>query len=146
MASSKRPRASSSSSSLATSPEPSQTTPTTDPPPSKASRIHPSESSKSPSSPEAGTISSVGDGNRYPHHPILCNLPPTCQSRPTPIPNTMELERHYAMFHAHVCQFDRCGCVFPEERFLELVSFYLPFLWGGSFFVDNFEKASDGVS
>ncbi|TRM58744.1 hypothetical protein BD626DRAFT_410118 [Schizophyllum amplum] len=30
------------------------------------------------------------------------------------------MEAHYAKYHAHVCEVDKCGCVFPDERFLEL--------------------------
>lgn len=54
--------------------------------------------------------------------PLLCNLPPTCHRQPTPIANTTELERHYAKYHAHVCEQRGCGCVFPEARLLDLVS------------------------
>ena len=126
MAAAKRPRASSSSSSsLATNPELSQTF---DPPPHKATRIiHPSETkSLAPHHQTATTTTTTTIAeNARRSHAILCNLPPTCQNRPTMIPNTVELERHYAMYHAHVCAFNNCGCVFPEERFLELVSFFL---------------------
>ena len=132
MAAAKRPRASSSSSSsLATNQELPQTTTTEPPPPHKASRIHPSESKN----PLSTTTTTIVDNSNQPHT-ILCNLPPTCQNRPTPIQSTIELERHYAKFHAHVCEVNNCGCVFPEERFLELVSMhiFLPF----SFFLTTF--------
>ena len=102
----KRPRTPSSSSSLL----PTLDAASPDPPP-KASRIHPSETDGSSTQSEV-----VG-------HPILCNLPPTCHHKPTPIPNTNELERHYALYHAHVCGVEDCGSVFPEARLLELVSF-----------------------
>jgi hypothetical protein len=57
--------------------------------------------------------------------PLLCTLPPTCnppRNQPTHIANTRELESHYATYHAHVCEFESCGCVFPDARLLELVS------------------------
>ncbi|KIL69190.1 hypothetical protein M378DRAFT_44022, partial [Amanita muscaria Koide BX008] len=53
-------------------------------------------------------------------HPIVCTLPPTCTHRPTPLANTKELESHYATYHAHVCEQNGCGCVFPEAILLEL--------------------------
>lgn len=55
-------------------------------------------------------------------HPLLCTLPPTCHRHPTPIADTNDLERHYATYHAHVCGVKGCGCVFPDGRLLELVS------------------------
>lgn len=57
-------------------------------------------------------------------HSLLCTLPPTCNHHPTPIANVKDLEAHYAMYHAHVCEQPGCGCVFPDERLLELVSAY----------------------
>ena len=64
------------------------------------------------------------DGGRLRRHPVLlqCTLPPTCTRRPTPLANTKELESHYATCHAHVCEQNGCGCVFPDARLLELVS------------------------
>ena len=58
------------------------------------------------------------------HSGILCTLPPTCNPphRPTALAGTHELEAHYAMYHAHVCEQKGCGCVFPDARLLELVS------------------------
>ncbi|KAF8892157.1 hypothetical protein BD779DRAFT_1410216, partial [Infundibulicybe gibba] len=53
-------------------------------------------------------------------HPLLCTLPPTCNHRATPIASTRDLETHYATYHAHVCEEGSCGCVFPDERLLEL--------------------------
>ena len=75
-------------------------------PPSKARRTTPSRSS--------GTDPL----------PLLCTLPPTCNppNRPTPLANSKDLESHYATYHAHVCEEKGCGCVFPEARLLELVS------------------------
>ncbi|KAJ8473736.1 hypothetical protein ONZ51_g7670 [Trametes cubensis] len=37
---------------------------------------------------------------------ILCTLPPTCNppNRPTHLAGTRDLEAHYAMYHAHVCE------------------------------------------
>ncbi|OJT09795.1 hypothetical protein TRAPUB_13754 [Trametes pubescens] len=57
---------------------------------------------------------------------ILCTLPPTCNppNRPTSLGDTRELEAHYAMYHAHVCEDPGCGCVFPDERLLELAHGY----------------------
>ncbi|RPD77117.1 hypothetical protein L226DRAFT_559242 [Lentinus tigrinus ALCF2SS1-7] len=53
---------------------------------------------------------------------LLCTLPPTCHppNRPTELSGTRELEQHYAMYHAHVCEENGCGCVFPDARLLEL--------------------------
>ncbi|KDR80796.1 hypothetical protein GALMADRAFT_1107732 [Galerina marginata CBS 339.88] len=108
----KRPRApsGSSSSSLTTSPGPAH-------PPHKASRIIVASSLDTPTS-------NIGSGRAAKlaksGHPLLCNLPPTCHQHPTPIANTNELERHYATYHAHVCEVDRCGCVFTDARLLEL--------------------------
>ncbi|KAI0333898.1 hypothetical protein GY45DRAFT_1210516, partial [Cubamyces sp. BRFM 1775] len=53
---------------------------------------------------------------------ILCTLPPTCNppNRPTHLAGTRDLEAHYAMYHAHVCEEKGCGCVFPDARLLEL--------------------------
>ncbi|KAI0628049.1 hypothetical protein C8Q77DRAFT_1213483 [Trametes polyzona] len=53
---------------------------------------------------------------------ILCTLPPTCNppNRPTKLADTRELEAHYAMYHAHVCEEKGCGCVFPDARLLDL--------------------------
>ncbi|TBU39331.1 hypothetical protein BD309DRAFT_969932 [Dichomitus squalens] len=56
------------------------------------------------------------------HSGILCTLPPTCNppNRPTALAGTHELESHYAMYHAHVCEQKGCGCVFPDAWLLEL--------------------------
>jgi hypothetical protein len=90
--------------------------------------------------------------------PLLCTLPPTCNpphGRPTPLANSAELETHYAKFHAHVCEWERCGCVFPEGRLLELVSPETKFRWcnvglrdGYAFylFLGEVGLASDGMS
>ncbi|KAF4610690.1 hypothetical protein D9613_007103 [Agrocybe pediades] len=82
--------------------------------------IHPSKSSRTiPSS----TISEseLLPGTAAPSNPpLLCSLPPTCHRQPTPLANTNELEKHYAKFHAHVCEYERCGCVFTDARLLEL--------------------------
>ncbi|KAH9851902.1 hypothetical protein C2E23DRAFT_828088 [Lenzites betulinus] len=53
---------------------------------------------------------------------IICTLPPTCNHphRSTVLSGTRELEAHYAMYHAHVCEEKGCGCVFPDARLLEL--------------------------
>ncbi|KAI9567064.1 hypothetical protein HD554DRAFT_2006247, partial [Boletus coccyginus] len=54
---------------------------------------------------------------------FLCTLPPTCNlphNEPTPISNFRDLEIHYGKYHAHVCEQRGCGCVFPDERLLEL--------------------------
>ncbi|KZV87170.1 hypothetical protein EXIGLDRAFT_724056 [Exidia glandulosa HHB12029] len=55
--------------------------------------------------------------------PLICTLPPTCcppHGRPTPLKDTRDLEAHYARWHAHVCEADGCGRVFPDARLLEL--------------------------
>lgn len=51
---------------------------------------------------------------------LICTLPPTCNRAPTSLGSTQELERHYATYHAHVCEVRGCGCVFPDARLLEL--------------------------
>lgn len=53
---------------------------------------------------------------------VLCTLPPTCSHSPTRLAGALELEKHYATYHAHVCEDRGCGCVFPDARLLELVS------------------------
>lgn len=67
-----------------------------------------------------------------------CSLAPTCSAKPQTFPTARELETHYARVHELVCEAPVvgsgpdvkgkgrtkdgcCGCVFPEERFLELV-------------------------
>lgn len=82
-------------------------------PPNKASRTVP-------------RLESATDGTGLVAHPLLCTLPPTCNHRPTPIANTRDLEAHYAMYHAHVCEQPGCGSVFPDARLLELVSINSP--------------------
>ncbi|TFK48417.1 hypothetical protein OE88DRAFT_523362 [Heliocybe sulcata] len=55
--------------------------------------------------------------------PLLCTLPPTCnppKNQPTQLLGSQDLERHYATYHAHVCEEKGCGCVFPEARLLQL--------------------------
>ncbi|KZS94904.1 hypothetical protein SISNIDRAFT_392063, partial [Sistotremastrum niveocremeum HHB9708] len=55
--------------------------------------------------------------------PLICTLPPTCNppfNKPTKLASSAELERHYGLFHAHVCSVKGCGAVFPDTRFLEL--------------------------
>ncbi|KZT25341.1 hypothetical protein NEOLEDRAFT_1065436 [Neolentinus lepideus HHB14362 ss-1] len=55
--------------------------------------------------------------------PLLCTLPPTCnppKNQPTQLLNSQDLERHYAKYHAHVCEEKGCGCVFPDARLLQL--------------------------
>ncbi|EKM50828.1 uncharacterized protein PHACADRAFT_178528 [Phanerochaete carnosa HHB-10118-sp] len=54
---------------------------------------------------------------------LICTLPPTCNppmNKPCHLSSAAELERHYATYHAHVCEQRGCGAVFPEERLLEL--------------------------
>jgi len=55
-------------------------------------------------------------------HKLICTLPPTCSppNHPSYLQSSADLERHYALYHAHVCEVKDCGCVFPEARFLEL--------------------------
>ena len=106
-------------------------------PPHKSTRIVPSNS-LSPQS--IGANLSRGSTNKAgtfdidtpvipeTRHPLLCTLPPTCHRHPTPIADTNDLERHYATYHAHVCSVKGCGCVFPDERLLELVSVLWAFI------------------
>ncbi|KAF9454390.1 hypothetical protein P691DRAFT_808524 [Macrolepiota fuliginosa MF-IS2] len=88
-----------------------------------------SPSSSSISSPETKIARSstsptgapgTGDSGDGQPRSILCTLPPTCNRHPITLANSKELERHYATYHAHVCEQPGCGCVFPETRLLEL--------------------------
>ena len=98
----------------------------------KYTRIVPNTGSLSPRSIDGTSTSSgstiklattgAGSALSATRHPLLCTLPPTCHRHPTPIADTNDLERHYATYHAHVCGVKGCGCVFPDERLLELVS------------------------
>ncbi|KAF8329352.1 uncharacterized protein EI90DRAFT_2877101, partial [Cantharellus anzutake] len=53
---------------------------------------------------------------------LICRLAPTCSgpNRATRLRDAVEMERHYAVCHTHICAADRCHTVFPDERFLEL--------------------------
>ena len=53
-----------------------------------------------------------------------CTLPPTCSHphKPTKLSSAPEVEEHYGKYHTHVCEHERCRCVFPDARFLDLVS------------------------
>ena len=89
--------------------------------PSPSSQSHPTKSIKSTSKSSTSNL--------------LCTLPPTCnppRNHPTYIANTKDLEAHYARYHAHVCESQGCGCVFPDARLLELVSLFFlnGFIWG----------------
>jgi len=55
-------------------------------------------------------------------HRLICTLPPTCSppNHPYHLQDPRDLESHYALYHAHVCEVRGCNAVFPEERFLEL--------------------------
>ena len=116
----KRPRAPSSpSSALSISPGSGD-------PPLKASRIiyFPDADSDIANSsvPNGSTANGQKNAtNSISSPPLLCTLPPTCNHKPAAIANTAELERHYAKYHAHVCEEQSCGCVFPEARLLSLV-------------------------
>ena len=95
---------------------------------SKRARTPPISDSRTPSpepTPKAIRTASLHGSDAAPgSEPLLCTLPPTCNppNRPTPLANSTELEKHYAKYHAHVCEERGCGCVFPEERLLALVS------------------------
>lgn len=82
---------------------------------------------------------------------LTCSLPPSCSlpNSPTVLTNSEEMEQHHATYHTHVCtapdpdtslgvQRSRpreCGKVFPDERFLDLVSVSLTSLIGTSFLI-----------
>ncbi|EMD39405.1 hypothetical protein CERSUDRAFT_113037 [Gelatoporia subvermispora B] len=90
---------------------PSPTSPLPSPPPSPPSKAQ----RTLPSSLSAESISEQRE--------LLCTLPPTCNpphNRPTSLTGTRALEAHYATYHAHVCEEQGCGCVFPDARLLEL--------------------------
>lgn len=88
--------------------------------PSPSSSVSSPETKIARSSTSPG-ISHSGDQGVKEQRPILCTLPPTCNRHPITLANSRELERHYATYHAHVCEYSGCGCVFPEARLLELV-------------------------
>ncbi|KAJ3569200.1 hypothetical protein NP233_g5207 [Leucocoprinus birnbaumii] len=72
---------------------------------------------RSSRSPDTSSTSIEGSET---NRPILCTLPPTCNRHHITLANSKELERHYATYHAHVCEEPGCGCVFPEAKLLEL--------------------------
>ncbi len=55
---------------------------------------------------------------------LICRLAPTCSgpNRATSFSDAVEMERHYSMYHTHICAAEKCHTVFPDARFLELVS------------------------
>lgn len=59
-------------------------------------------------------------GSSTSSYPILCTLPPTCNREPVALTSTRDLEVHYSKYHACVCEYGRCGTVFPDPRLLEL--------------------------
>lgn len=64
----------------------------------------------------------------HPHTSALkCTLPPTCAGRGKEcyFENVVEMERHHATYHTHACLEGGCGKVFPDARFLNLVSLLL---------------------
>ncbi|KAJ3730203.1 hypothetical protein C8R42DRAFT_649538 [Lentinula raphanica] len=79
-------------------------------------------SPRSPSSPEHKSSRTATKANT--DGSLLCSLPPTCNTNPTALADTQELEAHYAKYHAWVCQAEKfgsaCGNVFPDARLLEL--------------------------
>ncbi|KAI0091382.1 hypothetical protein BDY19DRAFT_622474 [Irpex rosettiformis] len=87
----------------------------------------PSQASSSASQPSSEATEPVSKATRTTStsssaRPLLCTLPPTCNPphQPTTLANSKELETHYATYHAHVCEYEGCGCVFPDARLLEL--------------------------
>lgn len=86
-----------------------------------------SSSSVSPSHPATKSArAQLSPGSGGHKASLQCTLPPTCnppRNHPTLIASTKDLESHYAMYHAHVCEALGCGGVFPDARLLELVSF-----------------------
>lgn len=65
---------------------------------------------------------SAGDA---PHTGALkCQLAPTCSGRGNEcvFESAADMERHHATYHTHVCLDAGCGKVFPDARFLALVS------------------------
>ncbi|XP_006461735.1 hypothetical protein AGABI2DRAFT_193132 [Agaricus bisporus var. bisporus H97] len=93
---------------------------------SSISTASPPSSSSSPESKIARSSAPLGNsyqgagGDKQQQRPILCTLPPTCNRQHTTLANSKDLERHYATYHAHVCESPGCGCVFPEAKLLEL--------------------------
>lgn len=51
---------------------------------------------------------------------IRCSLPPTCSIRPQTFPTQAALSAHYNTHHAHICQDQGCGKIFPDNHFLDL--------------------------
>lgn len=57
---------------------------------------------------------------------LKCSLPPTCSGRGKEVlfKNAADMERHHATYHTHTCLETGCGNVFPDARFLTLVSYF----------------------
>lgn len=69
--------------------------------------------------------SNNGVGGGAPHTGALkCQLAPTCSGRGNEcvFESAADMERHHATYHTHVCLDAGCGKVFPDARFLALVS------------------------
>lgn len=75
---------------------------------------------------EDGATSSAqpNEGSSTVTSALRCNLAPTCSGfrREAVFQSAAEMERHYAMYHTHVCNEPGCSKVFPDARFLSLVS------------------------
>lgn len=86
----------------------------------------------SPKAARRGSLTST----KSPTKAISCTLPPTCNP-PNPatiLPSSKEFEKHYSLYHTHVCTAPEvkrhatsaregiCGKVFPDARLLDLVS------------------------
>lgn len=58
---------------------------------------------------------------------LKCSLPPTCSGRGKEVffRSVDDMERHHATYHTHTCLETGCGTVFPDARFLMLVSIVL---------------------
>lgn len=68
------------------------------------------------------------DDTPSPHTGALkCSLPPTCSGwgKERFFSNVADMERHHATYHTHTCLDAGCGKVFPDARFLILVSIRL---------------------
>lgn len=84
----------------------------------------------SPKAARRGSLTST----KSPTKAISCTLPPTCNP-PNPatiLPSSKEFEKHYSLYHTHVCTAPEvkrhatsaregiCGKVFPDARLLDL--------------------------
>ncbi|KAG9013172.1 hypothetical protein FRB90_006165 [Tulasnella sp. 427] len=89
----------------------------------------------SPKAARRGSLTST----KSPTKQVSCTLPPTCNppNPPTVLVSSKEFEKHYSLYHTHVCTAPEskrhatsaregiCGKVFPDARLLDLFSCFV---------------------